>query len=543
MKVKDNRQMIPKEVRETLEDERAASWKYLLPAGRRADVLVMASCLNSVPFGLARSFGSVTVSGLGPEEAETLKLWAEENGLNGLKAVGDIGSLQGRRFDVIVNEAGPGEMPGFCEKALKPGGVVVCLGRSRLSKASGLSARRCAGAWKKDGWTVEGVYAFLPSLDEYKLVVPVRPAGVFRSGLEMHNTLTLPSGIKKLGVKLLGSVGLLERLMPGYAVVLTIGGGGERPEGWLRKYLSGKTGQKDFYIVVHNASPGEGAKAILKLTDAAGGPLAYVKIADNRARGEYIENEYRALVNLRALSLKTGEVPKPVAFDLADGHYVMVLEPSDEVFAGNLRTIDGRAIDFLIELFKKTSSIKTIGESGFWKEAAPVFDEFAAGPFGKSYWWLSEMGYGLFARLKGVRLPFGVAHRDFTGWNIKRLHDGRLYVMDWEWSRPDHIPMQDFFHFILLTEWANSGRNVEEILRDAFFSGETRYAGFLRRYAEALDIPVETGYYLLLLYLVEWTVFHIRQIGGVRQWAEQTLDFLNRARGNGEFIPERWLKG
>lgn len=540
MKIKEN-SIIPKEVREALEDERAASWKYLLPAERRADVLVVASRLNSVPFGLARSFGSVTVSGLSPEYAENLRLWAGENGLN-IKAVENIGSLQGRGFDVIVLEASAAnDMPEFCQNALKPGGVVACLGRSRLSKASGLSARRCAGLWKGHGWTIEGVYAFLPSLDEYKLVVPVKPAEVFRSGLEMHNTLTLPSGIKKLGVRLLGSAGLLESLMPGYAVMLSMRG--ERSAGWLRKYLSEKTGHKDFYTVVHNASPGEGAKAILKLTDAAGGPLAYVKISDNSARGEYIENEYRALMNLRGLGLKTGEVPKPIAFDLVDGHYVMALEPISGTFAGNLRVMDAQAIDFLIELFKKTSSIKTIGESGFGKETTRVFDEFSAGAFGKEYGWLSEMGYGLFSKLKDARLPFGVAHRDFTGWNIKRMSDGRLYVMDWEWSRPDHIPMQDFFHFILLTEWANSGKKVEEVLRNAFFSGETKYAGLLRSYAEALDIPVETGYYLLLLYLVEWTVFHIRQIGGVRQWAGQTLDFLARARDGKEFSPERWLKG
>ncbi len=539
---------LPEETLRIIDDERMSSWKYILPAGRASSVLLLADTLGSAPMSLARSFGRVTVAGLGKDLGSELETLSRSRGIDNIDVICvDPGGAAGR-FDVIIistrmakDRGGFASLAAICDGLLAPGGHVFCLGSRR---SSGMSAGRCASAWKGLGWQVDGIYSFLPSEDDYKLIVPTRPFSVFRSGLKMHNTLTVSSSIKKTGVLILGALGLLESVMPAYGVAVSKGASAGFTEGgWLSEYLSAKLGHGRFTMIIHNASPGEGAKAILKLVTDSGSALAYVKIADNPVRGVFIENEYRTLVRLEGVTLKTASVPSLAGFDIVDGHYILILKASDEGFAANIRSMDESVTDFLIELFERTSSVKKIEETLFWAETRKALREFSSGPYGPAYGWLSDTAVGLMEQLKGESFPFGVVHRDFVGWNIKRTTDSRLYVMDWEWARPEHIPFQDFFHFILLTEWANSGKSVETILRKSFFSGETRYASLLRRYATALDIPIQKSYNFLLLYMCEWTAFHITQITEARQWATQALDFLGKAGSGKIYTEDRWLKG
>ncbi|MEK6758952.1 MAG: hypothetical protein AABY51_04200 [Deltaproteobacteria bacterium] len=539
---------LPEETLRIIDDERMSSWKYLLPAGPSSSVLLLAETLGSAPMSLARSFGRVTVAGLEKNLASELETLSRGRGIDNIVVVCDDPSGASGRFDVIIISAGMIKDPGglaslvsICDGRLAPGGHVFFLGSRR---SSGMSAGRASSAWKALGWQVDCVYSFLPSEDDYKLIVPTRPFSVFRSGLKMHNTLTVASSIKKTGVQLLGALGLLESVMPAYGVAVSKGASdGFAEGGWLSEYLSAKLGHGRFRMIIHNASPGEGAKAILKLVTNSGSALAYVKIADNRVRGIFIENEYRTLVRLEGVSLKTASVPTLAGFDIVNGHYILILKASDEGFAANIRSMDATVTDFLIELFERTSSVKKLEETLFWAQTQKALYEFSSGPYGPAYGWLSDIAFGLMERLKGESFPFGMVHRDFVGWNIKRMSDSRLYVMDWEWARPEHIPFQDFFHFILLTEWANSGKSVETILRESFFSGKTKYSSLLRRYASALDIPIEKSYDFLLLYLAEWTAFHITQITEARQWATQALDFLGKAGSGKIYTEDRWLKG
>jgi hypothetical protein len=41
----------------------------------------------------------------------------------------------------------------------------------------------------------------------------------------------------------------------------------------------------------------------------------------------------------------------------------------------------------------------------------------------------------------------GLAHGDFAPWNTRALADGSLYLFDWEFARPECIPLYDEFHF------------------------------------------------------------------------------------------------
>lgn len=47
-------------------------------------------------------------------------------------------------------------------------------------------------------------------------------------------------------------------------------------------------------------------------------------------------------------------------------------------------------------------------------------------------------------------LPRVWEHGDFVSWNIRRLQDGHLILVDWEESEMDGLPMQDLFYFDLI---------------------------------------------------------------------------------------------
>ena len=50
-------------------------------------------------------------------------------------------------------------------------------------------------------------------------------------------------------------------------------------------------------------------------------------------------------------------------------------------------------------------------------------------------------------------LPACWQHGDFTPWNIRRVVDGRLVLLDWEEARRDGLPLCDAFHFLHMQDF------------------------------------------------------------------------------------------
>jgi hypothetical protein len=98
-------------------------------------------------------------------------------------------------------------------------------------------------------------------------------------------------------------------------------------------------------------------------------------------------------------------------------------------------------------------------------------------------------------------LPRFIEHRDFAPWNLKRMQDGALGLLDWEWAEADGLPWQDVCRYFYLDDvHFNGGGHVWE----AMSSND-----LLRTYLNRFDVPVRalpalTMRYLLRELLMEW---------------------------------------
>jgi hypothetical protein len=100
-----------------------------------------------------------------------------------------------------------------------------------------------------------------------------------------------------------------------------------------------------------------------------------------------------------------------------------------------------------------------------------------------------------------------VEHRDFAPWNLKWLRDGRLGLLDWEWSLADSLPWQDICRFFYLEDALFNGPGkVWEAM-----TGNPLLLNYLRRFAilpEAL--PALTMHYLLRVLCMDWHSGNVR---------------------------------
>ena len=94
-----------------------------------------------------------------------------------------------------------------------------------------------------------------------------------------------------------------------------------------------------------------------------------------------------------------------------------------------------------------------------------------------------------------------VEHRDFVPWNLKRVPDGSLALLDWEWAASHSLPWQDICRFFYN--------------QDALFKGHGRVwetligNQLLQRYRQRFAIPAEalpalTMHYLLRVLSMDW---------------------------------------
>jgi hypothetical protein len=51
-----------------------------------------------------------------------------------------------------------------------------------------------------------------------------------------------------------------------------------------------------------------------------------------------------------------------------------------------------------------------------------------------------------------TELPAFVEHRDFAPWNVKRLPDSELTLIDWEWAVRGSLPWQDICRFFYMQD-------------------------------------------------------------------------------------------
>jgi hypothetical protein len=98
-------------------------------------------------------------------------------------------------------------------------------------------------------------------------------------------------------------------------------------------------------------------------------------------------------------------------------------------------------------------------------------------------------------------LPEFVEHRDFAPWNIKRLPDGRLTLLDWEWAVEKSLPWQDMCRYFYIQDvlFHGPGKVWERLTGDPL----------VQKYVKKFEIPTAalhglTMYYLLRVLCMDW---------------------------------------
>ncbi len=113
-------------------------------------------------------------------------------------------------------------------------------------------------------------------------------------------------------------------------------------------------------------------------------------------------------------------------------------------------------------------------------------------------------------------LPAFIEHRDFAPWNLRRLPEGGLALIDWEWAVEKSLPWQDVCHFFYIQDYVfrDYGNVWEKLV------GNSLLQTYIRRFGiPSKALPGLTMHYLLrILYLdvknaqVEKTQYTIDQI-------------------------------
>lgn len=105
-----------------------------------------------------------------------------------------------------------------------------------------------------------------------------------------------------------------------------------------------------------------------------------------------------------------------------------------------------------------------------------------------------------------------IMHGDFTPWNLRRLSDGRLTLIDWEWARENGLPWQDVCRYFYLQDYLFRGSaNVwGSLIENPLLVQYRHYYGLSIEAARGLTI------YFLLSFLSE------------EQWNQRRIEYTAR---------------
>lgn len=98
-------------------------------------------------------------------------------------------------------------------------------------------------------------------------------------------------------------------------------------------------------------------------------------------------------------------------------------------------------------------------------------------------------------------LPEFVEHRDFAPWNLKRLRDGSLTLLDWEWAVEKSLPWQDMCRYFYIQDvlFHGPGRVWETLTTDPLIRG------YMQKFSIPMEaLPALTMHYLLRVLCMDW---------------------------------------
>jgi thiamine kinase-like enzyme len=291
-------------------------------------------------------------------------------------------------------------------------------------------------------------------------------------------------------------------------IVLSYKKGVKYPNSKFRDFLCGVWGQKKIDFILYTGTYGYNQKFTAQITDEDHQPIAFAKIASSAQTKILLNNEANALILLDKMKFNAISFPRLMALEsLGINSDTFLLQSA---CPNNFQRIS-RRLDFIhaiamAELFTKTH--KNVQGDFFLSRLPPQPND--AYNFNEqhknTYELMKQAKEFLYDKLIDKLIPVGLAHGDFTPWNVYTSAN-KIFLCDWELAA-NRVPFWDLYNFILHSELLIFKGNAKKLLR-LVLNNENAY---LKHYQKEI-LKTKPAYFdkdiFLLIYLCEIVEYYI----------------------------------
>jgi len=482
-----------------LTGEGGANWKYLLPINERSRFLSTELLDEETLASLARSVGDITIACQSAEEYKDLSVEVAKKGLQNVSAAlleekEVLSRLE--KYDVVLTSSQTAKNMNWVSELLKPETVLVAMNGNKreafrpILKSVEMGSRRLIA------------YIPFPSPTNFRLLVCSASKKVARRSFELHNTMKFANRIKKSAAMVLSSLGLLGLAAPTRFYILTKSA--RSNDSVLLGILKKNFASEDIHLALHPGSHGKSNKAVVQVMNFSGAILAYAKVADNEHARVFLRNEYQTLQYLGALSFQRGEIPSVIDYVESGTHTILLLSVPQNMGKLSPIEINAKHLDWLQELSEKTKVTDANAARDFVADARERFKRVLEAQVFPQAERVTQLYESALIEISEAGLPYVLAQRDFTPWNI-RVQKNKIFVLDWEWAKRAFPPLQDFFHFGYQACLRVKSLDSVESARRLFFQ-DSSFARKLSWMCRTLGIDSDAAYSLFVFYVFDWLI-------------------------------------
>ncbi len=390
----------------------------------------------------------------------------------------------------------------FISRLIAPGGVFCSI--EELRKNSNPKKKKQRGfllttELRKAGFENVSYYGLTPSVDEFRLAVPLINRRLTSTSLALYQPSLRKAKLRKLMAHFLGYCGLAKIWTP-YIFTVAKKTGGEKDKG-LKQLLSIIHGT-EIEISLFSGTPGYRRKPTVQVMDFMGNILSYGKIAHNPVTLNMLENEAKALSLLKNIDLGRALVPAALFFGhIGEKSKILLQSTCKRGLSSSHMSPKKSHHDFLVRLFMQTR-VKTDFRASACLNGLQKRVNKLSRKYSDEWPFLLKRSIDMATKnMVENRVFLGFAHRDFTPWNTF-TSKGRLFVFDWEFAKEEWPPLADAFHFIIqkaiLVDKALPEKIFEKVSNENFIEGS-----FLNRLCANIEVKNSSILTLMTLYLLD----------------------------------------
>jgi thymidylate kinase len=340
-------------------------------------------------------------------------------------------------------------------------------------------------------------FNYLPVKDGRSYLLPLN-RGSAANGLALYNAQTkkakaLKAFLKKPFIDKFGGI-----LMKSASIVTTNDfNTRDKHDLILFEYLKKLLKLKNLDFAISLGTPGPHRKPVIQINKREGVIAGYAKVGWNEATNSLVKNEADTLQNLSVKSFDSFDTPSVLHTDRWHGRYVTILSTPEGNLLPAPDALNCMYMNVVNDLVDLNILSMPIRESAFWANFLNRVKRVR-----NSYYRniLEQKGIPwIETSLCNMPLPFHTSHGDLAPWNAY-IKDGKLFLYDWEYSRPDAPVGWDLFHFTTQTNFLLKKRNSRELYNTIL---NDTYNGLTKPYWEKLGIGEDTMKALFLLYILE----------------------------------------